>query len=237
MFELNKLYHMDCMQAMKEIPDKYFEIAIVDPPYGRKEHGGKNHSKYVKQKNGSRIYVKHDGYANRNWDNKPAGKEYFDELMRVSKNQIIWGCNYFDYPLSGGRIIWDKCNDGSNQCGAEIAYNSMNNRVDMVRFLWRGMMQGKSIAEGTVQQGNKKLNERRIHPTQKPIALYEWIISQYAKAGDKILDTHAGSGSCCIVAHRMRHEWLGFEIDGYYFEKAQQRICQEQAYMTVYDFI
>lgn len=96
------------MEAMKEIPDKYFELAIADPPYGRKEHGGKNRSGYVKQKNGSRIYVRHDGYENRGWDNKPAGKEYFDELMRVSKNQIIWGCNYFDYPLSGGRIIWDK---------------------------------------------------------------------------------------------------------------------------------
>ena len=103
--------------------------------------------------------------------------------------------------------------------------------------MWRGMMQGKSVTEGTVQRGNKKRNEKRIHPTQKPVELYEWIISQYAKAGDRILDTHAGSGSCCIAAHRMRHEWLGFEIDGYYFEKAQQRIRQEQAYMTVYDFI
>lgn len=222
---------------MKEIPDKYFELAIVDPPYGRKEHGGKNRSGYVEQKNGSRIYVKHDGYENRGWDNAPTGKEYFDELMRVSQNQIIWGCNYFDYPLTGGRIIWDKCNDGADQCGAEIAYNSLSSRVDIFRFMWRGMMQGKSITEGTIQQGNKKLNEKRIHPTQKPAALYEWLICQYAKEGDKILDTHAGSGSCCIAAHRTRHEWLGFEIDEYYFEKAQQRIRQEQAYITVYDFI
>lgn len=237
MFESNQIYNIDCMDAMKEIPDKYFELAIVDPPYGRKEHGGKNRSGYVKQTNGSRIYVKHAGYENRNWDNIPAGKEYFDELMRVSQNQIIWGCNYFDYPLTGGRIIWDKCNDGSDQSGAEIAYNSLNNRVDVFRYMWRGMMQGKSITEGTIQQGNKRLNEKRIHPTQKPVALYEWLICQYAKEGDKILDTHAGSGSCCIAAYRMHHDWMGFEIDELYFRKARQRIQQEQAQMTIYDFI
>ena len=112
-------YNMDCLEGMKEFPDKYFEIAIVDPEYGRKEHGGRNRSGYVKQKNGSKIYVKDGQYINRGWDNGPAGKEYFDELIRVSKHQIIWGCNYFDYPFVGGRIIWDKCNDGSDQSDAE----------------------------------------------------------------------------------------------------------------------
>ena len=118
---LKSIYlNCDCMDGMKEFPDKYFEIAIVDPEYGRKEHGGRNRSGYVKQKNGSKIYVKDGQYINRGWDNGPAGKEYFDELIRVSKHQIIWGCNYFDYPFVGGRIIWDKCNDGSDQSDAEI---------------------------------------------------------------------------------------------------------------------
>ncbi len=92
----------DCMYGMKEFPDKYFDLAICDPEYGRKEHGGRNRSKYVKQKNGSKIFVRDGQYINRGWDNEPAGKEYFDELIRVSKHQIIWGCNYFDYPLAGG---------------------------------------------------------------------------------------------------------------------------------------
>lgn len=110
-------YNMDCMEGMKKFPDKYFDIAIVDPPYGLKEHGGRNRSSYVLQKNGKRTFVKDGQYKKLDWDNTPAGKEYFDELMRVSKHQIIFGCNYFDYPLIGGRIVWDKCNDGSGQSG------------------------------------------------------------------------------------------------------------------------
>lgn len=156
---------MDCMQGMKEFPDKYFDLAIVDPPYGRKEHGGRNRSGYVRQKNGSKIFVKDGQYRNQNWDNEPPSEDYFNEVMRVSKKQIIFGCNYFDYPLIGGRIVWDKCNDGSDQSDAEIAYCSMNDRVDIFRYMWRGMFQGKSITEGTTQQGNKRLNEKRIHPT------------------------------------------------------------------------
>lgn len=104
-------YNMDCMQGMKEFPDKYFDLAIVDPPYGRKEHGGRNRSGYVRQKNGSKIFVKDGQYRNQNWDNEPPSEDYFNEVMRVSKKQIIFGCNYFDYPLIGGRIVWDKCND------------------------------------------------------------------------------------------------------------------------------
>ena len=128
-------YNMDCIEGMKQFPDKYFDLAIVDPEYGKKEHGGKNRSGYVKQKNGSKIFVKDGQYENRNWDKKPPSAEYFDELIRVSKNQIIWGCNYFDYPLVGGRIIWDKCNDGSDQSDGEIAYCSLNKRVDIFRYM------------------------------------------------------------------------------------------------------
>lgn len=228
---------MDCMQGMKEFPDKYFDLAIVDPPYGRKEHGGRNRSGYVRQKNGSKIFVKDGQYENRNWDNEPPSEDYFNELMRVSKNQIIFGCNYFDYPLIGGRIVWDKCNDGSDQSDAEIAYCSMNDRVDIFRYMWRGMFQGKSITEGTTQQGNKRLNEKRIHPTQKPVALYEWLLSRYAKPNDIILDTHVGSASSLIACHNTNHKFVGFELDEYYYKVSKQRLDAEMAQMRLSDFM
>lgn len=187
------------MDYLPQIPDKYFDIAVCDPPYGLKEHGGKNRSGYVKQKNGSKIYVNDGGYEKQDWDNQPPDNNYFHELIRVSKNQIIFGVNYFNYPLPGGRIVWDKCNQGSDQSDAEIAYCSMTNRVDIFRYMWRGMFQGKSIEEGTVQQGNKKLNEKRIMPTQKPINLYRWIIKNYIHPDWKLLDTHVGSASSLIA--------------------------------------
>ena len=230
-------YNMDCMQGMKGFPDKYFDLAIVDPPYGRKEHGGKNRSGYVKQKNGNKIFVKDGQYDNRHWDNTTPSEDYFNELVRVSKNQIIFGCNYFNYPLIGGRIIWDKCNDGSDQSDAEIAYCSMNSRVDIFRYMWRGMFQGKSITEGTIQQGNKKLNEKRIHPTQKPVALYEWILSRYAKDGDIILDTHVGSASSLIACYNTNHKFVGFELDEYYYKVSKQRLDTEMAQMRLSDFM
>lgn len=228
---------MDCMQGMKEFPDKYFDLAIVDPPYGRKEHGGRNRSGYVRQKNGSKIFVKDGQYGNRNWDNVPPSEDYFNELMRVSKNQIIFGCNYFDYPLIGGRIVWDKCNDGSDQSDAEIAYCSMNDRVDIFRYMWRGMFQGKSITEGTTQQGNKRLNEKRIHPTQKPVALYEWLLSRYAKPNDIMLDTHVGSASSLIACYNANHKFVGFELDEYYYKVSKQRLDTEMAQMRLSDFM
>ena len=228
---------MDCAQGMKEFPDKYFDLAIVDPQYGRKEHGGRNRSGYVRQKNGSKIFVKDGQYENRKWDNEPPSEDYFNELMRVSKNQIIFGCNYFDYPLIGGRIVWDKCNDGSDQSDAEIAYCSMSDRVDIFRYMWRGMFQGKSITEGTTQQGNKRLNEKRIHPTQKPIALYEWLLSRYAKPNDIILDTHVGSASSLIACYNTNHKFVGFELDEYYYKASKQRLDTEMAQMRLSDFM
>lgn len=122
-----------------------------------------------------------------------------------------------------GRIIWDKCNGNSDQSDCEIAYNSMTSRVDLFRFMWAGMMQGKSITEGHIQQGNKKRNEKRIHPTQKPLALYTWIFQKYAKPGDKVIDTHLGSGSSRIAAYEAGLDFIGFEIDQKYFDAAEKR--------------
>ena len=234
MYELG-YFNIDCMDGMKTFPDNYFGLAIVDPPYGRGEDGGKKRSGYVRQKNGSKIFVSDGGYEKKAWDDKPPDAEYFNELFRVSRNQIIFGVNYFDFPLMGGRIVWDKCNDGSDQSGAEIAYCSLNDRVDIFRFMWRGMFQGKSISEGTVQQGNKKLNEKRIHPCQKPVALYEWILGKYAKPGDIILDTHVGSASSLIACHRAGYKYVGYELDKDYYRASKMRLDAEKSQLTIFD--
>lgn len=224
MLELNGYYNMDCMDGMKQFPDGYFDLAIVDPQYGRKEHGGRNRSGYVKQKNGSRLFVPDGQYAKKAWDEKPADSEYFKELFRVSQNQIIWGENYFFKNFGPGRIVWDKCNDGSDQSDCEIAYNSLTNRVDIFRFMWRGMFQGKSISEGTVQQGNKALNEKRIHPCQKPVLLYKWMLQSFAKPKWKILDTHVGSASSLIACVDLGFDFVGFEADKDYFSLSSERL-------------
>ncbi len=230
-----ELKHGDSLQAMKAMADNQFDWAIVDPEYGRKEHGGVNRAGFVTQSNGSRKYVKNGNhYTKKDWDNKPASEEYFLELMRVSKNQIIWGCNYYVKNLWGtGRIIWDKCNEGSDQSDCEIAFNSSTERVDMFRFMWRGMMQGKSIKEGHIMQGNKKLNEKRIHPTQKPVALYKWILDKYTSEGDLILDTHLGSASIAIAAHDLNRNLIGYEIDDEYYELACKRFETHKAQLCL----
>lgn len=226
----------DCMNFLPDFPDNYFDVAVVDPPYGIKEHGGKNRSKYVKQKNGSSIYVPDGGYKNFGWDNSPPELEYFKQLFRVSKNQIIWGANYFDYPMAGGMIIWDKCNDGSDQSDAEIAFNSLTRRVDIFRYMWRGMFQGKSIAEGTIQQGNKKLNEKRIHPTQKPVNLYRWICQKYLQKGMMVLDTHTGSASSLIAYEEYGIEYIAFEINEEYYLNAKKRLNEFKQQYTLFDY-
>lgn len=151
---------------------------------------------------------------------------YFDELRRVARHQIIWGANYMPYLLKGGVIVWDKLNDGADQSGAEIAFNSLNQRVDIVRYMWRGMMQGEAIGS-LRQQGNKDLNERRIHPTQKPVLLYKWLLQQYAQPGWRILSTHLGSASDAIAAHYYGCDFVGCEIDPDYYAAAVERFTRE----------
>lgn len=229
-----KLLHTDCMIYMATLPDAAFDLAIVDPPYGIGEDGGKNRSHGVKQKNGMVLQCLDGGYAKKDWDNNPPPPQYFDELRRVSRQQIIWGANYMPVKLQGGAIVWDKLNDGSDQSGAEIAYCSLNERVDMVRYMWRGMMQGKGIGSNR-QQGNKALNECRIHPTQKPVKLYEWILHQYARPGMKVLDTHLGSGSIAIAAHYYGVDFVGCEIDKDYFNACINRFKSHTAQISLLD--
>lgn len=228
-----ELLNIDCMDYMARLPDKAFDLAIVDPPYGRGEDGGTNRCHSVKQKNGAVLRCIDGGYENKDWDRAPPTKEYFDELRRVARHQIVWGANYMPVNLQGGVIVWDKVNDGSDQSGAEIAYCSMNQRIDVVRYMWRGMMQGDSVGSMR-QQGNKTLNESRIHPTQKPIKLYEWLLQQYAQPGIRVLDTHLGSGSSAIAAHYFGVDFVGCELDTDYYNAAKKRFEQATAQLAMF---
>ena len=229
MFELNKLYNIDCMEGMKLIPDKYFDLAIVDPPYfngpNKRMHYGRNINKLPVRK---KFYEPIES-----WD--IPSKEYFEELKRVSKNQIVWGINYFDCYLGPGLIIWDKVNGESTFSDCEVAYCSMHNKTKMFRYMWNGMMQGKSISEGHIMQGDKSKNEVIIHPTQKPVNLYKWTLLNYAKPGDKILDTHVGSASSLVACYEMGYEFLGFEKDKNMFNLANKRLSDAMNQINFFD--
>jgi site-specific DNA-methyltransferase (adenine-specific) len=199
----SEVYFEDCVTALKRFNDNHFDLAIVDPPYGIGECGAKNHSR----SNATKATL----YTAKNWDNEIPSAEYFEELKRVSKNQIIWGGNYFGLPASSCWIVWDKDNSG-DFADCELAWTSFDTAVRKFTWRWNGML-----------QQNMKDKEIRIHPTQKPIALYEWLISKYAKEGDLILDTHLGSGSSRIAAYKGGFSFVGFEIDQEYYDKQEKR--------------
>lgn len=207
------------MEGMKEIPDKYFDLAIVDPPYGIGENAFRSASR-------SKATKTTDwGAFDKEWDRECPNEEYFDELFRVSKNQIIWGANHMMHKIKQGSpcwIVWDKDNSG---CFAdcELAYTSFPTAVRKFSFRWNGMI-----------QQNMKNKEIRQHPTQKPVALYKWLLTNYAKQGDKILDTHVGSASSLIACHNLGFEYLGFELDKDYFEKATKRLEEHKSQMNLF---
>jgi site-specific DNA-methyltransferase (adenine-specific) len=186
-----------------------YDLAIVDPPYGGNDAIG------IKDcKNSNKQATKRKKY--KLFNNIEPKKEYFEQLIRVSKNQIIWGCNFYkNYNLSGGRIVWNKF--GTVFGEGEIAYNSQSKAIKFFNYTWNGML-----------QGNMKNKEKRIHPTQKPVALYTWILNNYAKEGDKILDTHLGSGSIAIACHDMGFSLDGYELDTEYYEAACKRLKKHQ---------
>lgn len=215
---------MDCMDGMAQFPDKYFNLAVVDPPYFRgPERRGYYGSKV------SKIGVHRDYPVSPAWE--VPGRAYFDELRRVSEHYIVWGCNYFAYEFAPGRIVWDKCNQATSFSDCELAATDLFTTVRLFRYMWSGMMQGKSIKEGHIMQGNKKLNEVRIHPTQKPVALYDWIFQNYTSPGDRVLDTHLGSGSSRIAAYSAGLEFTAFEISAEYYAR-QERRFQEYTSQT-----
>lgn len=199
----------DCMEAMAEFPDKFFDLAIVDPPYGI------DWMEQVKNPNKGKNWKQ---YENKEWDKSIPTKEYFDELKRVSENQIIWGGNYMTEYLNPSPcwLIWDKMQEFSGAV-FEMAWTSFKSPAKAFR-----MSRVEAYA-----------NQNKIHPTQKPIRLYKWLLKNYAKQGDKILDTHLGSGSSRIAAHDMGFDFWGYEIDKDYFEAQEKRFKQHTAQLTL----
>lgn len=224
---MNKFVHADCMDVMREYPDNYFDLAIVDPPYFSGPEKRRFYGRKISPIGVQRLYGQTSEWG-------VPGKDYFDELIRVSKNQIIWGVNYYQYDFGPGRIVWDKVNGQSSFSDCEIAYCSIHDSVRLFRYMWNGMMQGKSIAEGHVQQGNKQLNEKRIHPTQKPVNLYRWLIQKYTKEGDKILDTHVGSASSLIAFEEAGLEYVGCEKDGQIYQLALARLGEYKSQIKLF---
>ena len=207
----SEVYNMDCLAAMREMPDKAFSLAIVDPPYGI---DAANLFSGEKRKSGNGAALK-SSFKKKNWDKSVPDDEYFDQLFRVSKNQIIWGANYFkNMPPSMGYVIWDKDNGTTKFSDCEIAFTSFNVAIRKFAYTWNGMI-----------QGDMKHKEIRLHPTQKPIALYKWLLSNYAKHGDRILDTHLGSGSSRIAAYDMGFDFVGYELDAEYFDAMNKRFA------------
>jgi site-specific DNA-methyltransferase (adenine-specific) len=226
---ISEVFNMDCMEYMKGLPDKLFELAIVDPPYGIGESGKTNKTR-------SGLAVSKD-YGDKDWDKSSPDKQYFNELTRISSNQIIWGANHFISKIpydSSCWIVWDKVNGGNDFADCELAYTSFKTAVRQIRFMWHGFMQGADFTGK--MQGNKTINEKRIHPTQKPVALYKWLLKNYAKEGDKILDTHLGSGSSRIAAYLMGFDFYGTEIDKDYFEAQEKRFKEQTAQGSLFGF-
>ena len=217
----NLAFNMDCMEAMRSMPDQCFDLAVVDPPYGIGESGRKNKSRTNLAK--ATDYSPFFGE-----DKEPPPVEFFTQLARVSKKQIIFGANHFISRLPPPAdtpcwIVWDKQNGGSDFADFEMAWTSFNRAARIFRFRWAGML-----------QGNMKNKETRIHPTQKPVALYAWIFQHYAKPGDRILDTHLGSGSSRIAAWDAGLDFTGYEIDREYFDAQEKRFQQHTAQLTMF---
>jgi site-specific DNA-methyltransferase (adenine-specific) len=199
-----KLFNMDCMEAMKQMPDKAFDLAIVDPPYGigmsKNAHSNLSHIK------------------NKEWDLNIPHDTYFNNLFRVSKNQIIWGGNYFTLPPTRGFIFWDKHPMPPSYAHGEYAWTSFSINAKK----WSGKV------------GNDVAVKDRIHQTQKPVKLYLWLLNNYAKPNDKILDTHLGSGSIAIACYDMGFDLTGYEIDKDYYDAAVNRLENNKKQLTLF---
>jgi site-specific DNA-methyltransferase (adenine-specific) len=205
---LSEVYLEDCVTALKRYADNHFDLAIVDPPYGIDI----NKAGWIKQKKQA------NPHTDKNWDAEIPSKEYFDELFRVSKNQIIWGGNYFTEFLPASRcfLIWDKvCR--MDQADCELAWASFDKSARIFTYAKGNESGFAPKLKGTERAG---IN---IHPTQKPIALYAWLLHKYAQPNDLILDTHLGSGSSRIAAYKGGFNFVGFEIDKEYYEKQEKR--------------
>jgi len=234
------LYNTDCMEGMKEFPDNYFHLAIVDPPYsitnsrkkGMSAYRGPNSKSSRKKGFATKNTEKHEYpqlYESKDWDMNRPDKAYFDELRRVSKNQIIWGGNYFAdlLPASRGWVYWYKNRFHRNFnrfSDGELAYTSFDKILKQVDIPWIGL--------GYL---NNEIGEKKIHPTQKPIALYIWLLEKYTKSNnERILDTHLGSGSIAIAADKLGFDLWGYELDKDYYEGAVNRLSEHRKQLRLF---
>jgi site-specific DNA-methyltransferase (adenine-specific) len=207
------------MTFMETLPDKAFDLAIVDPPYGIGENGDRNESR-------GKLAVAKDYKAFAGGDVDAPPVEYFNELQRVSRNQIVWGANHFIDRIAKPSpcwIVWDKENTG-DFADCELAYTSFNTAVRKFKFTWNGMI-----------QGDMKNKEARIHPTQKPVKLYEWLLTNYAKPGQRILDTHLGSMSSVIACNNLGYEMVGMELDEDYYASGCERAKNALRQVRMFD--
>ena len=205
------VYNEDCVEGLKRFSDNYFDLAIVDPPYGigasEMQMGNNAKKKWSKGKN---------------WDNETPTAEYWEQLFRVSKNQIVWGGNYFELPLTKSWIVWDKNNGESGFADGEMAWTSFNKPMRIKKIHWTGSASNWEDTNG------------KIHPTQKPVALYKWLLKNYAKEGDTILDTHFGSLSIGIACHDLGFELTAIELDKDYYEAGKKRLIEHQMQLTIF---
>lgn len=213
----------DALEGMREIPSKSIDLIITDPPYGIGEAAGKNKSrskafssKSFGSHNSCHKIIPSIDYGNLKWDNCIPSEEYFSEMFRISKNQIIFGGNFFNLPPSSCWIVWDKDNSG-DFADAELAWTSFNSAVRIFKWRWNGML-----------QEDPSHKEKRIHPTQKPVPLFEWILNKYAKDGDLICDPFLGSGSSIVACVKRGYHYIGFEREKKYFNDANIRINKER---------
>ena len=212
-----KITNEDNMDLMIRYPDNYFDLAIVDPPYGINIED-KNSCKRLQSKKSSALSK---FYGSQKWDNSIPKDDYFNQLKRVSKKQIIWGANYFG--LKGGYIYWHKSVTMPTYSQGELAWVSFNKKISFIDIPWAGMI-----------QHDMKNKEVRIHPTQKPVKLYEWLLMNYAKEGDKILDTHLGSGSIAIACHNLNYDLVACELDKDYYLASLKRLKQHQSQIRMF---
>jgi site-specific DNA-methyltransferase (adenine-specific) len=212
-----QLFNEDCLDVMRRLADKSVDLILTDPPYGIGEAAGKNKSR-------SKIAEAKD-YGNLDWDNATPGAEYFSEIMRVSRHQVIFGGNYFIEHLKNSPcwIVWDKDNGENDFADCELAWCSFSSAVRRLKYRWAGML-----------QQDMKNKEHRIHPTQKPVRLFEWILEKYAEPGWTIMDPFLGSGSTAIAANRLGFDFIGVEREQTYFEAALERIPRETAQQALF---
>ena len=218
-------YNMNCLDGMREFPDGYFDLAIVDPPYGGVTVGG-----YMQNKVSGGVARNRNDYVLDLWNQDAPGRDYFDELFRVSKNQVLWGGNNFVEQIARNSqcwVVWDKEKPpGVHYADVELAWTSFDRGAKLFRYAWNGMI-----------QGDMKNKERKIHPTQKPKHLYKWLLNEFASEGDIILDTHVGSASSLIACEEMGFKYVGFEISDKYFALSNERLKTHTSQITLMEFL